>query len=156
MKYILLILLPFLLCGSCFEYDDVDFNGISNIRVDKIEGRRVDLSLTVKVDNPNSYKIKVKPSNVQLYVDDKLLGTASLDKKVVFEKKVEQEYRLTLHIDSENGALLRLAGFALRKQVTIHIKGKVKGSIYGITHKIDIDEKKTIDGSMLKLKLPFN
>jgi hypothetical protein len=59
--------------------------------------------------------------------------------------------------DPSNSSVLKsLAGFALRKQVVLHLKGKVKGSIYGITHKIDIDEKKTIDSSMLKLKLPFN
>jgi cytoskeletal protein CcmA (bactofilin family) len=46
--------------------------------------------------------------------------------------------------------------YALKDKVQIRIKGKIKGSVLGITQKTEIDESKEINGSIFKLDKLLN
>jgi hypothetical protein len=57
-----------------------------------------------------------------------------------------------LQIELVDGYLLKFFKYTLKEKVSIRIKGKVKGSIFGISKKIAIDEVKEIDGKLFKLE----
>lgn len=148
-KIILIFPLIFLL-SSCFEVEELDFQGIDGVKLEKLEKKSLDLTLGVKVSNPNGFTIKVKSSDFEVYADDILIGKAKVDKKIKLIKKKEDTYTVPVHIDLEDGVLLKFIKFALKDKVKVHLKGYVKGSVLGISKKISVDETKEIEGKNFK------
>ena len=60
-------------------------------------------------------------------------------------------YSTQLVCKLEDGVFFSLMKFATMKELSVRFKGRVKGTVYGISKKVDIDETKTLDGSKLKL-----
>jgi LEA14-like dessication related protein len=147
-KWLSILILSFLLT-SCLEFDDVKFKGIQNVKLPKFENNALVLDLTLKIENPNRYKIKIKPSELDVYIGGKKMGTVALDEKLVLKKRTEDTYSTQLQCKLEDGILLSLLKFATVKELSVGFKGKVKGSVLGFNKKVDIDEELSIDGSIL-------
>ncbi len=133
------------LLSSCFDYDDIDFKGVDNFKVEKFEGKKISFSMDVILENPNSFSVKIKPSVVDVYLDDNLIGKTYLDQKVKIIKRKENSYFVPLHVELEDGILMKLMKLSLKGKVKLRLVGKIKGSIYGICKKVKIDETKEID-----------
>lgn len=148
MRWIPLLLLAFLM-HSCFDFEEVKFKGIEGVKLPKMDNKELMVDLTVKLENPNKFKIKIKPSEIDVFIQDKMMGTIYLDEKVVLKKRSDNSYATKLRVKLEDGAFFSLLRYVTMKEVSIRFKGKVKGSVYGITKKIDIDQTKMINGSEL-------
>ena len=142
MKLFFLSFLTLLLCSSCLQFEELDFNGLDGIKFVKFEGKKIVLDVGVKIHNPNSFSITVKPSIVDILIDDQFLVKVKLIRKLKFLKKTETTYRLPVEIDIEEGAYFKLLKYALRKNVSIRVKGKVKCRVFGIVKRTMIDEIK--------------
>lgn len=153
MKWFSLLLLIFL-AASC-DFKEVQFKGIENVQMPQISDSEILVGLTLKLENPNKFKIKIKPSAVDVYIEEKMMGTIFLDKKVVLKKKQESSYTTQLRVKLADGALFSLLKYMARKEVPVRFKGKVKGSVFGISKKIDIDQTKIVNGEQLKLNFPM-
>ena len=151
MKNWLVIALVLFLFSSCLEFDDVKFKGIESVKFPKIDQSEILIDLSLKLDNPNNYKIKIKPSTLDVYIGGVLMGQVSIDKKFVIKRKQEGVYSTQLVCKLEDGVFFSLMKFATMKELSVRFKGRVKGTVYGISKKVDIDETKTLDGSKLKL-----
>lgn len=154
MKWFALVSLVFLL-NSCFDFKEVQFKGIEGVKMPKMDDREILVDLTLKLENPNNFKVRIKPSAIDVFIEDKMMGTVFLDKKVVLKKKQENLYSTQLRVKLEDGALFSLLKYVTKKEVSVRFRGKVKGSVYGISKKIDIDQTKLINGDKLKFGLPF-
>lgn len=130
--------------------EELDFNGIDGVKLEKLEKKSLDLTLGVKVSNPNGFTIKVKSCDLEVYAEDVLIGRAKIDKKIKLLKKKEDTYNVPVHIDLEDGVLLKFIKFALKDKVKFRLKGFVKGSVLGISKKMDVDETKEIEGKNFK------
>ena len=133
------------LVSSCFDYDDIDFKGIDNFKMEKFEGQKISFSMDVILENPNSFSVRIKPSVVDVYLDDNLIGKTYLDQKVKIIKRKENSYFVPLHVELEDGLLMKLMKLSLKRKVKLRLVGKIKGSIYGICKKVEIDESLEID-----------
>lgn len=150
LKVLLLFSLVFILTG-CFEYDDVEFKGVSNFKMGQLKNGKVTFDLDATLFNPNGYTISIKPSEVDVYVEDQYIGVGKLLKTVKMKRKSTALYPIPLEVQLENGAMFKLMRFITKKEVTVNIKGKVKGSVFGLSKKFDVDEKKTISTKDFKL-----
>lgn len=142
MRLCFLSVLFIFLSSSCSEFEELAYKGLDGIKFVKFEKKKLVLDIGVKIDNPNSFSITVKPSIVDILIDDQLLVKAKLITKVKFLKKTATTYRLPVEIDIEEGAYFKLLKYTLRKNVSIRIKGKVKGCVFGIVKRTMIDEIK--------------
>lgn len=147
MRFVYLVSVLFLL-ASC-EFEQIEFKGVEDFKMPKMDNKEILLDLAFKVNNPNKFKIKVKPCNVDLFVSDSKLGTVFLDDKVVFKKKSEGLYKTSLRLKLADGVFFELMKLMVKKEIPLRIKGKVKGSVYGITKKMDIDRVQMISGDQL-------
>ncbi len=141
----------FIILNSCIQFQEVEFKNMEDVKIEKVEGRKISMLLSVKLFNPNVFSIKIKPSNVNLYIEDQLVGKINLNNKVKIIKRTENTYFVPLQIDMEEGALLKFLKYSFKEKIKIHIKGVVKGSVFGITKKIEVDEIQEIDGKLFKL-----
>lgn len=138
-----------LLLSSCITYKDVQFQGVENFKINNLDTKQVTLSFDLKIYNPNNYKIKVKPSEVNvLNKNNKLLGKAEILDKVVVQKEKSGLYPVTVKAKlsdvfiSGGGSILDLIK---NRSTDIKLQGTIKVKAKCIGKKIKLDETKTFD-----------
>ncbi len=151
MKKFLFILIAFVLLTGCATFQEPEFRGSEGVKMEKMDGQEISLSAGIKVYNPNWYALKIKPSTVEVYLEDQLMGTVKLNKKVKMKAKQESSLSLSLLATLEDGAMFTALRYAKKDQVKVRIKGKVKGGIFFLSKKVEVDETKTISGKDLNL-----
>lgn len=156
MKKLLFAVVTLFLISSCIELEEPEFNGIEDVKIAKLENHKFGIQLGIKVLNPNFFSIKIKPSTVDIFVEDQLIGKAFLDDKIKLIRKKEDIYFAKIRVDLEDGSMMKFFKFTLQDKVQLRIKGVVKGSVYGISKKIAIDKTSMIDGTQFKLDQLFN
>lgn len=151
MRKFLFILIAFVLLTGCATFQEPEFRGSEGVKMEKMDGQEISLSAGIKVYNPNWYALKIKPSTVEVYLEDQLMGTVKLNKKVKMKAKQESSLSLSLLATLEDGAMFTALRYVKKDQVKVRIKGKVKGGIFFLSKKVEVDETKTISGKDLNL-----
>jgi LEA14-like dessication related protein len=141
LNWIFIGFLVFSLTG-CFEFENLEFHGIEKVQMPKMDDHEILIDLSIKVENPNKFNIKLKPSQVAVFLNEKKLGTIHIDEKLKFLKKVENVYSTQLKIKLEDGAFFSLLKMATKDEIPLRFKGKIKGSVFGISKKIEVDQVK--------------
>lgn len=141
---------------SCEVYKDINVEAFENVKVSKMDGREIDLELFLRVENPNFYAVKLKQIDIDLLVNDKTIGSLSLDKNRKIKRKSTKIYSFPVNLKLEEGILLKMVQFALQRKVEVNLKGKVKGSVFGINQTETVDVVKSIDGKFFNLKSLLN
>lgn len=149
-SYFLIFLLGTILC-SCANFEEPEFKGSEGLKLEKMEGKKISFTAGAKVYNPNWFGIKIKPSHVEVYIEDQLMGEIYLDKKVKMKAKSESSLIFPLIGELEDGAMITLMRYASKENVRVQIKGKVKGGVWIFSKKFEVDETRTVSGKDLKL-----
>jgi LEA14-like dessication related protein len=147
-KYIYIVSI-LLLFTSCSLFKDIKINAVKDISP-SIENKAIIINTSVEVKNPNFYRVAIKSTDLQVFLDDKELGNIELLDKVLFKKKTTDTYIIKLKMKLADGALFTILRNVFKKEVTLTFKGKIKGVAMGIPKSITINETKTIDASLLK------
>ena len=141
--------------SSCEIYEQIDVVNMGEVKLDRLDGNNATLNMNVELDNPNFYSIKVKPSFLDVYVENELVGKAHLLEKLKIKRKSVGVYNAKIELLGEKGILAKALKYSLKKELKIRLVGKVKGSVFFISKKIEVDETKTIDATKLRPKMPF-
>lgn len=145
---ILITLLNTFAFSSCFYYDDVVYQGFDNVKLTKPKEGQMTLNFDLKLDNPNKYNIKIKPSDVTVFLGGKELGQVHLRETLLINKRSEKSYAMSLDLklkDLFKSGLGSIFEIATKQTVSLRIKGFVRGSVYGVTQKRYIDETKEME-----------
>jgi LEA14-like dessication related protein len=143
----LLTLLLFL--SSCSLFQDIQIKNVTDL-APVFQDKHLLIKANISVQNDNIYAIKLKQSDLTISIEDKTLGNVTLVEKVIFKRKSDASYPVKLKLNLADGALFTILRNAFKKEVTITIKGSIKGSVLGIPKTIAINETKIIDGNLLK------
>jgi hypothetical protein len=143
----LLTLLLFL--SSCSLFQDIQIKNVTDF-APAFQDKHLLIKANISVQNDNLYAIKLKHSDLTISIEDKILGNIALADKVIFNRKSDASYPVKLKLILADGALFTILRNAFKKEVTLTIKGSIKGSALGIPKTITIYETKTIDGNLLK------
>lgn len=137
---------------SC-KIHELDFKGVNDFGLGSMESDNIEITINVKLDNPNNFKIKVVDAKLDLFIGGNEAGTASLEDNIIIKKKKEDNYDIIITTDREQlmSAALKsaLTSFGTGK-ITIKVRGWVKGRVWGIGKKIDVEFKENVDLDMLK------
>jgi len=134
--------------SSCSLFKDIKIKNVTDF-APTFENKQLLIKANVSVQNDNLYAIKLKQSDLTISIDDKTLGNVTLAEKVLFNRKSDASYPVKFKIQLADGAMFTLLRNAFKKEVTVTIKGTLKGSAMGIPKTITINEIKTIDGNLL-------
>ena len=138
-----------LLVSSC-AVTAPEIRGGESFNIEQIEGNKVNLNVGANIYNGNWFGIRVKPSNLDLFLNDDFLGTVRLDKKVKLKRKSETAIDANLTATLENGAMGKAMRSALGGGLNVRLKGRVKAGVFIFSKKIDFDETKKMDASELR------
>ena len=148
MKQIAAIGLWMVVLTSCTFYEP-EMRGGESFEMEKLEGKEIRFTAGAKVYNGNWFAIKVKPSTLDLYVDDEYIGKVHLEKKVKMRAKQETTLEAPFVAELESNALTKAMGLALKGDVKVRLKGKIKGGVFIFSKKIEFDETRTMNGKDL-------
>ena len=101
-------------CVSWKTPELISFGGIKDV---KIKPHKLSLTVSGDVLNPNNKSIKLYESNVDLIIEDKKIGTISNLERITLIKNERSSISVPLTIETEKGALIRLATFTPLKLV---------------------------------------
>lgn len=137
-------------CG-CLDFNTPEMRGGEDFSINKVDGNKIDLNVKANIYNDNCFSVKIKPSDLELYVEGDQIGTVRLNKKVKLKKRKETAVDADLTATLDDGVLMKLMGYAAKGQVEVRLKGKAKGGVFIFSKKIEIDETKTVSTPGMKM-----
>lgn len=147
---------------SACSYTNVEFKGINGVSNTSFKSDNLGATVNLSIENPNNFKIKIKPSILDLSVNGIYLGKVELTQKVKLDKKTTNQLDVPVQVHLEKGILMKLMGIAMSGSngINLNIKGDVKGSVGGFGKKEQLDFTKSVSLKELgidlhDLKLPF-
>jgi len=143
-KWLVWILAVGLLC-SC-TYENVEVSGVKQIKISEINGESLKITGEVKVNNPNSYPIKVKAIDADVFVNNKKAGKARLLKKIKIPSNSHDFIEAEIETKFQGGSL-NLLPLLLKSAISgkseIRLVGDMKASSYLYGKKIPFDITET-------------
>lgn len=150
MKNIFIVSIIVFILTSCANFEEPEFRGSEGIKIEKMEGKKIGFTAGIKVYNPNWFGIKIKPSHLDVFIEDQYMGKIYLEKKIKLKPKQESSLSMQLRAELEDGAMITVLKYSNKEKVSVNLKGKVKGGVWFFSKKIKIDETKTVSGKELK------
>ncbi len=135
-----------LLSGGCTTYQDVDFLGVTDYEIIDYDTEGIEAEFTMKIKNPNPYNIKIKDSDIDLYINGDRLGKAKLTNNIKLKKKTTKEYKVRLKskFDKVGSSVLTLGKSLFGGSVKVRAKGWVKASAFMISQKVKFDVSENV------------
>ena len=125
-----------LLTGGC-KLNEVQFKGIKGYKFVSASTESISMKIAFEVKNPSGFNIKVKPVNLDLYLDDKLVGDLKIDEKVKIKKRSDGIYEMPVTAFFDKGLPLSTI---MKGRVTAKIDGKIKAKVFIIGKKYEVNE----------------
>eukprot|EP00353_Schmidingerella_taraikaensis_P005939 CAMPEP_0185594144 /NCGR_PEP_ID=MMETSP0434-20130131/73796_1 /TAXON_ID=626734 ORGANISM="Favella taraikaensis, Strain Fe Narragansett Bay" /NCGR_SAMPLE_ID=MMETSP0434 /ASSEMBLY_ACC=CAM_ASM_000379 /LENGTH=91 /DNA_ID=CAMNT_0028221243 /DNA_START=124 /DNA_END=396 /DNA_ORIENTATION=- len=88
------------------------------------------MNAKANIYNDNCFNVKIKPSDLELFVEGESIGTIRLDKKVKLKKRKETTIDANLTATLDDGVLMKMMQYAGRSEVEVRLKGKAKGGVF--------------------------
>lgn len=136
---------------SCIPFKPVEVTEISSVNFEKASITSPQIDVTLKIKNPNFYKIKVKDINLEGFVSGQSLGRVGVDTKDVFiPKKSEEKYTITLKADVAK-VLAALPSVMFTQSAIVGLKGNIEVKALLFKKKVPIDIKEKVSAKDLNL-----
>ena len=145
MKNIFFLLLLVMSLSSCHFYTP-KFQGGESFKMENMSGQEIKMTVEGDVQNENWFGIKIKPSELDLFIEDIYIGKLRLDKKVKMKRKKTTHLVAPVTVKLEKGAMLKAMRFIRKDKLKVQLKGKAKAGVFIFSKKMEIDEVKVVDG----------
>ncbi len=148
-NYILLSLTALTLT-SCFSYKELALGDVKDVKLNKVGNGGIEIQAGIQVENPNTYKIKVKKIDADLLINGKNVGKMHLSKKVVLPKKSDQVHDFAVNTQLSN-LLSAMPSIFFGGTINLQMKGYIKGKVFIFSKKFPIEAEKEISSKDLHL-----
>jgi len=149
MRYLLTLLISYLLLTGCSKPVAAEYRGIQNISVQNISGDSAQLSLEVTLFNPNKFDIKVWAMKADCMLANKLVGTVNLDTLVVMSANKETTIPVFANIGLSQ-ILSNSISFLLGAELIYSVQGSVKAGKGAVKWNIPFTQSGKMDKSVIQ------
>lgn len=134
----LILIIAILLLPSCREPKDLVFRDFQRLSVEKVGLSTATLQVDLQYYNPNNFGLELKRTDLDIYINNTLLGHSSQDLQVAIPKR--DVFTLPLKIDLDMKNLLKNGIMSLfDKKVKVRLLGKVKVGKAGVFKIFNVD-----------------
>ena len=119
-----------ILLTGCFSYKPVELKEVSYVEILKINPDSIAVEVTVQIENPNGYRIKLTEPDVDLFVNDKLVGQAVFYEDLVLDKRTDTSYVVPVSAAFDgkfNSIMIASLGGLFGGNMTVGAKGTIVG-----------------------------
>jgi len=146
LKIGLLIAPVLLVISSCLTYEEVKIVRFVGVDVKKMSAAGVEVDVKVQISNPNSYKISVVKTNLNVSLNGKDLGKAHVKNKLVLPKNSNEVHTITIQLKGSQlkAALPSIIAGAMGASMKMRLKGTITARARMLRKKIDVDYSDSI------------
>jgi len=145
MKNVAFLIVLIFALSSCHFYAP-KFQGGESFKMENMSGQEIKMTVEADIENKNWFGVKIKPSELDLYIEDVYIGKLKLDKKVKMKRKRTTHLVAPVTVKLEQGVMLKAMRFIRKDKLKVQLKGKAKAGVFIFSKKIEIDEVKIVDG----------
>lgn len=140
---IMLILLVLLGLGGCKLFKKPTVDRIHDIRIVSMTPDQTNLLISVKINNPNSYKLVVREMTLKLMDKDRVqVGTATMNAKIMIPGRKSTAIDFSVNLETRKAT--RMISHA-DQILFFYIEGVAKGSALGFGKTIRFEEPYGLD-----------
>lgn len=142
-----LVLLFTLGLTSCNFYKEVEVLEVTNIEVKEFNKDVVSADISLKISNPNKYKLKLVDSDIDLFLNGKKMGKMILREPLELPKNDTTIQVLSMKAEVtefSNDFIANTLSLLFAKTAELKAVGYVKGKAMGIGRKVKVDFTKDI------------
>jgi LEA14-like dessication related protein len=133
-------LLMAIMMSSCLNVKQPKFKELKNIKMDNIGFSGITLKGDVIFLNPNNFGFEIKQTDLEIYINNNLLGTSKQDLNIQIPRN--EDFIIPLIVDINGKNILKAGLYSLfDKDAEINVKGSVLVRKSGITKNIPVDYK---------------
>lgn len=137
-------LLILLLLGGCVPKEDVEFRKVSNVRLEAVSKAPM-LKADMVFYNPNKTRGKLKHIELDIFVNDKKVGTVNQTLNQLIEGRSEFTVPIEVRVAlKELGLLDTIINLFGGKKYLVRMVGKVRLKVHGIGITVPVDHKEDI------------
>jgi LEA14-like dessication related protein len=149
MKKIAVSLFVFLtlVLSSCGDFQDVTFEGIENVKVNKISQQGIDVDITAKIKNPNKVAFTIYKSDLDATFSNMNVGKAILTNNVKIKANTSQAYTFNIKSDFSKlsiAELPNLLSIATSKSIKVGLKGNLRVGKLFVKKNYPVDMVKSV------------
>lgn len=120
----------FLLCivvtlFSCSQPQQLVYQEVKNFRIGKIDFERPEVGMDLQFYNPNNFALSLRDANIDIYISNKFIGNAKLERAFTVPAADTFLMPVTLTADLKN-VFPNTMLIVFNKEVTVKIQGSVK------------------------------
>ena len=124
------------------DYSDVEVRSVRDIKIEKLDTDGIEINATMKIYNPNNYKINVSHTEADLFLDGRQAGKAKLLNKVVIPANFDDFMEVRVRADFTAGSLQLIPiilGATVKRSLNVKVKGEAKARSFIISKKFDFE-----------------
>ena len=118
---------------SCSGIEEIKVGNIRNIELKGINNNVIDVELTLPVENPNSFNVKLKDANLKVTNVETLVGTITQMDEIVISAKTTKDYTIHVKVSLDGRDINLLSIYSLfNNKPDLRLSGtiKVRSSLY--------------------------
>ena len=102
-KYLIIIILSLpLVFSGCYSFEEIKLVNIKDVTYQEFKGSTLRLAITATVDNPNRFAVKIKNANMDLRLNDRIIGTVSQIEQVELAGRKQSDYKVHVSIEMKD------------------------------------------------------
>jgi len=141
-KYLTIILLSLpLLFSGCAGYEDVKLLNIKDVTYQEFKGNVLRLAITATVDNPNFFSVRIKNANMDLRLNERVIGSVTQVEQIVLDGRTQKDYKIQISIEMKDMLtnVLALSRVLMNEPQKLNLSGTVhvKSFLYSKTFQVD-------------------
>jgi LEA14-like dessication related protein len=129
------------LFSGCSGFDDVQLLGVKDVTYQEFKGNVLRLAITATVNNPNRFNVKIKNANMDLRLNDRVIGTVTQMEQITLAKRTQKDYKIHVAIELKDllSNLTNLFRLLMNDQKNLNLTGTVhvKSFLYSKTFEVD-------------------
>ena len=137
-----------LLLSSCIKYEQVEVIGVEDIGINQFSTQGVVVEISLRVHNPNNYKITIVNSDLDIFVKDKRAGKAKITNRIVIPKNSREVHKVIVKANYNElmGAIKgNFLGLLTGGSMDLRLKGQITAKAKMLKKKFPVDFKKRVD-----------
>jgi len=142
MKQLILFCSLAVLLLSCGRPKPPQYLGYSNVRLEKASLTNSVVAADLKFFNPNAYALQLKQADIDVFVNDKLMGHSRIDSLLSLPGRDTTGIPFRVQVDVRSMAK-QLAGLLLDPNVRLRLKGNARVGRGGFFLNMPVDYEAT-------------
>lgn len=137
---------PLLLC-ACSGYREVLFKGVPDMQLVRLDAQGLQARVTVRLENPNPYRIRVMDPDVYLFLNGVAIGKATMDSSLVLAGRSDRDHAVTLRASfggRSAEAMGAMLGAVLSGRATLRAKGTITGRAFLLRRRFPFEEERSV------------